>query len=132
MQQQFTGASLVVVGDVSVRIRADMNIEQESLSVLDEAVGVLEVGLAFSDGLDFSAAQSHAGFEFLKQEVVMAGDSVVGGVALAGGHGVARPRRLLGSGRVLGYDDMAGLAGHREATSNLHRSIGAGFSRCVQ
>ena len=112
-----------------------MHVEQKRFAVLDEAVGVLEVGLALADGLDLGAAQGHAGFEPLQQEVVVAGGAVVRGVALAGGDGVARPDRFLGAGSVRRNDDVAGLASHREASSNLHPNIGvvlgigAGFPR---
>jgi len=104
-----------------------MNVEQKRLAVLDETVGISQVGLAFANGLDFGAAQGDAGLEFLQQKIVMAGHSIVRGIPLAGGHGIARPNRLFGTGNVRLNDHMAGLAGHREAPSNLHPSIEAAF-----
>jgi hypothetical protein len=38
-----------------------MHVEQKRLAILDEAVGVLQVGLALADGLDLGPAQRHAG-----------------------------------------------------------------------
>jgi hypothetical protein len=35
-----------------------MHVEQKRFAVLDEAVGVFEVGLALADGLDLGAAQA--------------------------------------------------------------------------
>ena len=93
----FAGAGFVVIGDVSVRVRPDMNVEQKRLAVLDEAVGVFEVGLALADRLDLSAAQGHAGLESLQQEVVVAGGAVMRGVAFAGGDGIARTRSFWGA-----------------------------------
>ena len=89
-----------------------MNVEQKRLAILDEPVGILEVGFAFADGLDLGSAQGHAGFELLQQEVIMAGGTILGGVSFAGGHGVARPRRLCGAGAVRLNNHVAGLAGH--------------------
>ena len=89
MQQQLAGAGLVVVGDVAVGVRSDMKIEQKGFAVLDQAVGVFEVGFALADGFDLRPAQADAGLELLQQEVVMAGRAVVRRVALAAGDGIA-------------------------------------------
>jgi hypothetical protein len=105
-----------------------MHIEQKRLTVLDQAVGVLEVGLPLADGLDLGSAKGHAGFKFFEEKVVVAGHSIVRGVPRSAGHRIAGLGRFLGTGRILGNDDVAGLASHREATSNLHPSIGAGFN----
>ena len=96
-----------------------MHVEQKRLAVLDEAVGVLEIGLALADGLDLGSAQGDAGLEFLQQKVIMAGDPVVRGVALAGSHGVARPRRFRRAGAVGLNDHVAGLARHRGKSLKL-------------
>ena len=86
-----------------------MYVEQKSLAVLDQAVGVFEVGLALADGFDFGSAQRDAGFDLFDEEVVVAGAAIVSGVALAAGDGVAR----LGSfgGRLRGGDDGGGWSG---------------------
>ena len=64
-------------------------LRRKALAVFEQAVGVFEVGLAFADGLDLGAAQGDAGLEAVGEEVVEAGGAVEGGVALAGGDGVA-------------------------------------------
>src|SRR5271166_4787133 len=87
------------------------------------------VGLALSNGLDLSAAQTDAGLEFFQEEVVVAGDAIVSGIALTRGYGVAGPGRLLGAGGGGLNNHVAGLASHPEASSNLNRSIGNGFRR---
>ena len=45
VHQQFSCAGFVVIGNISVRIGADMQVQQEGFIVLDEAVGVLEIRL---------------------------------------------------------------------------------------
>ena len=50
-----------------------MQIQQKRLAVLDQPVGVLQVGLALADGLHLGPAQRHAGLELLEQKVVVAG-----------------------------------------------------------
>ena len=99
MQEEFARAGFIVVGDVAVGVGPDMQVEQERFAILDEAVGVFEVGLALADRFDFRPAQRHAGLELLKEKVVMPGGAVMRSVALAAGHGVARPGRL-SSGRA--------------------------------
>ncbi len=79
-----------------------MHVEQKRLAVLDQPVGVLQVGFALADGLDLGAAQGHAGLEFFQEKVVVAGGAILGGVALAGSHGVAGPHGFLGPERSLG------------------------------
>jgi len=116
-----------VIRYISVGVRTDMQVEQKSLAVFDEAVGILEIGLAFADGFDLSAAEGDAGFEFIGQEVVVAGHAVVGSIPLAAGDGVARAHRLLGAGVGVLGDDMAGLAGHLGESSKFYGSTGDGF-----
>src|ERR1700690_557009 len=108
-----------------MRVGADMNVEQKRLAVLDEAVGVLQVGFALADRFDFSSAEGDAGFDFFKEKVVMAGGPVLRGVSFSRGHGVARTRRFLGSGTVGLNDHVAGLARHWGGSLSLHPSIGA-------
>jgi len=128
MQQQFSGSGFVVIRYISVGVRTDMQVEQKGLAVFDEAVGILEVGVALADGLDLGSAEGDAGFELLHQEVVVACHSIVGRVSLAAGHGVAGAHRLLRAGVWVLHDDVAGLAGHGRASSNLNGSTGAVFA----
>ena len=79
-----------MIGNISVRIRPDVYIQEKGFAVLDEAVGVLEVRIALADGFDFSAAEGDAGLEALEEEVIVTGAAVLGGIALAGGERVAR------------------------------------------
>ena len=106
-----------------------MHVEQKRFAVLDEAVGIFQIGLALADGLNLGPAQRHSSLKFLKEKVIVAGDAIVRGVPLATGYGVARPHWLFGAGRVLGNNLMAGLARRRKASSNLHPSIGDRFAR---
>ena len=53
-----------------------MRVQQKGLAVLDQSVGVLEIGFALADGFDLGAAQGDAGLEFLQQEVVVAGGAI--------------------------------------------------------
>ena len=127
MEQEFAGACFVVIGYISVGVRTDMQVEQKGLAVFDEAVGILEIGLAFADGFDLSAAEGDAGFKFVGQKVVVACHAVVGSIALSAGDGVSRADGLLGAGVWVLDDDMAGLAGHLRESSNLYGSTGMGF-----
>ena len=104
-----------------------MQIQQKSLAVLDQPVGVFEVGLALADRFHLGPAQRHAGFHLFQQKVVVARRPVMRRVALAAGHSVARLGRLLGAGGILFWSNLVtGLAGHGRASLNLHRSTGLG------
>jgi hypothetical protein len=105
VQQKFAGAQRLVVHGIAVGKRADVGVEQEALSVLEQAVGVLEVGLAFANRLNFGAAEGDAGFVFVEEGVVIAGGAIVGRVAHSGGDRVTvflldRRFRLGGYGRI--------------------------------
>ena len=104
-----------------------MHVEQKCLAILDEAVGILQVGLPLADGLDLGPAQRHARFKLLQQKIIMAGGPIVRGVPLTRGHGVPWLGWLggAGSGRLNNY--VAGLASHSEASSSLHPNIGEFF-----
>jgi hypothetical protein len=111
VQQELSGSQGLVVHGVAVGERADVGVEEETLTVLEEAVRVLEVGLAFADGFDLGAAQGDAALKAVGEEVVEAGRAVVGSVALSGGDGIA----VLGLGRRLGGrgDGRIGEGAHR-------------------
>jgi hypothetical protein len=66
-----------------------VGVEEEALAVLEETVGVLEIGFAFADGFDLGAAEGDAGLEAVREEVVKAGGAVEGGIAESRGYGVA-------------------------------------------
>ena len=119
MKQQLPCTSFVVVRYITVRIRSDMHIQKEGFTIFDEAIGVLEIRLSFANGLDLGSSQSDSGLEFFQQEVVVAGGTVMGSVALTRGHRVPRLGLLLGSRGVTGYDSVAGLARHGGNTLKL-------------
>ena len=89
VQQKLAGAQGLVVHGVAVGEGSDVGVEQEAFAVLQQAIGVLEVGIAFADRLDLCSAQRHSGLELVGEGVVVAGGAVEGGVALAGGDRVA-------------------------------------------
>ena len=89
MEEQLAGAELLVIHGVAVREGSDVGVEQEALTVFEQAVGVLEVGFALADGFDLGAAQGDASFVAVGKEVVVAGGTVERGVAPARGDGVA-------------------------------------------
>ena len=89
MHEQTAGAQSFVVHGVAVGEGADVGVEQEALAILEQTVGVLEVGFTLADGFDLGAAEGDAGLELVGEEVVEAGGAILGGVALAGGDGIA-------------------------------------------
>src|SRR3954465_1560482 len=96
-----------------------MHVQKEGFAIFDKPVGVLQIRLSFANRLDLGPAQGNTGLEFLEQKVVVAGDPVMGGIALAGSHGVPGLGLLLGGRSVTGYDSVAGLARHRGITLKL-------------
>src|ERR1700678_281979 len=78
----------------SVRVRADMRVQQVGFPVFENAVCILEIGLALANGLHFCASQRDAGFEFVQQKVIVAGRAVHGSVSLTGCHWLTRLRFL--------------------------------------
>src|ERR1700728_973687 len=95
---------IVVAG---VGIRSNMRVQQEGLPILNQAVGILEIGFALPDRLDLGPAQGHPRLVLLEKEVVVGRLAILGGVAGAGSHRV--PRSGLGRVRL---DEMAGRSGH--------------------
>src|ERR1700678_3092402 len=92
----------------------DMHVEQESLGILDQPVGVFQVGLALPYGLDFGPAQSYASLNLLHQKVVVARAPVMRGIALSAGHRIAGLLGFISRRFVGGNDHMTGLARHRK------------------
>ncbi len=66
-----------------------MGVEQKGLAILEQAVGVLQVGLALANALDLGPAQGDAGLEAIFKEVVEGGRPVKGGIARAHRDGIA-------------------------------------------
>ena len=116
VEEEFAGAEGVVVHRVAVGEGADVGVEEEGFAVFEEAVGVFEVGFAFADGFDLGAAEGDAGFYAVGEEVVEAGGAVEGGVAGAGGYGVAvfLLDRSFGCGGYCRVGEGAHKAGSRE------------------
>src|ERR1039458_7143151 len=76
MQQQLACAQRIVIHGVAMREGADVRSEEHTFSVLQQSVGVLEVGLALANGLDLGAAESDAGLELVEQRIAVAGRPV--------------------------------------------------------
>src|SRR5262249_5567470 len=85
VDKQLTGPERGVVEDVAVIVGTDVSIQKPELAVLDQTVGILEVGLASPDGFHLRPSQNDAGLKFFEQEVVMRRDPINGGVSLPGG-----------------------------------------------
>ena len=107
MQQEFSRPERLVIAGIAMRIWPDVGVEQEGLAIFDDAVGVLEVRLAFANGFDLGAAQGNACLEAVEQEVIVPGCPIDSGITLSRGHGIAR-LVLLRSLNV----GMCDLAGH--------------------
>jgi hypothetical protein len=84
-----------------------VGVEEPEFAVLDQAVGIFEVGEASADGFGLGSGQNYAAFKFFQQEVVMRSDPINGGVSVAGGCRFAS-RGFLFAG--LGF--VGGLARH--------------------
>src|ERR1700750_18151 len=98
-----------------------MRVQQKGLAVFDDAVGVLEIGFAFADGLDLRSAQGNACLELIEQKAVMTSGAVDGGVAGTGWH--------LGSGLCRGLRFLWGSRGHLMAGLAGHWSVSLRFMR---
>ncbi len=86
-----------------------MAVEQPKLAIFDEAVGVLQIGFACSNGLYLGSGQNDARFEFFEQEVVMTRVPVYGGIFLSRGGGL--PARIF---LTIWLDLMGRLLGHAD------------------
>jgi hypothetical protein len=64
-------------------------VEEPEFAVLDEAVGVLEIGLAGSNGLYFGSGENDSGLEFFEQEIVVTRVPVYSGILFSGSGGLA-------------------------------------------
>ncbi len=70
IQQEFSGPERIVIRVITVRIGADMTIEQPDFSGFHQSVGILEVDSAIAGGLNLSPRQYNSGFKFLEDIVV--------------------------------------------------------------
>src|ERR1039458_4314721 len=107
VKQKFAGAENGMIGVVAVLIGADVAVEEPEFALLDQAVGVLEIGLAGANGLYFGSGENHSGLEFFEQEIVVTCVPVNGGILLPGGGGLAA-RILL----PIGLGLVGSLLGH--------------------
>ena len=103
VREQFSRAKRGMVRVTAVLVGADVAVQEPELSVLDQAIGVLEIGLAGADGFDLGAGENDSDLEFIEQEIVVPRVPVNGGISLSGGSGLpagiflAIRLRLMGS-----------------------------------
>src|SRR5690606_1271074 len=71
MHEQLAGPDRVVIHLIAVRVRRDVAIEHDHLSVLNGTVSILQVRLSVSQGLHLSARQNHASLERIVDVVVV-------------------------------------------------------------
>ena len=72
VQQQFPIADRRVVLAISVRVLADVGVDQPCLVAEHGAIGLFELDLAVLGGLHFGAGEDHPGFEAFHQKIVVA------------------------------------------------------------
>jgi len=87
-----------------------------ALAILEEPVGVFEVGLSFADRLDLCAAQRDACLKAISKEVVEARRTVEGGIPVTGSHRIAVLLLDYRLGRV-GYGRIGKIARHDDLSS---------------
>src|ERR1017187_10104530 len=119
VQQQLACAQRIVVHRVAMREGTDVRVQEKTFSVLQQPVGVLEVGLALANGLDLGAAERDSGLELVEQRIVVASRPVEGSIAHACGYGVA----VFGLGRGLGLRGN-GRIGERSGHRSEERRVG--------
>ena len=73
VHEEPAGTERILVEDVALLIGRDMHLPDIELPVLDLAPGLLEAQRAETDGLDLSAGELDAGFEFFVDEIFMKG-----------------------------------------------------------
>src|SRR6185312_1000713 len=82
VQQELAPAQRLVIGVAAMAVRADVDVVEEDLAVLDAREAVAEVHAAFADRFHLGAEQDEAGFEGLEQMEVVKGLPVLGDVFL--------------------------------------------------
>src|SRR5947208_9754247 len=78
-----------MVRRIPMRERPDMRIQQKALSILQQPIGILQVGLAFADRLHLGPAQRNSYLELVRQKIVEARRPVERSVSLTRRHRVA-------------------------------------------
>src|ERR1700757_5162919 len=129
MQQELSRPERIVIADVAVGIRPNIGIQQESLAILNDSVGVLQVSLSLADRFDFGTAECDAALVAIEEKVIMAGGAIDSGIAFSGGNWIAG----LFLCRSL-TDRMCGLAGHRWSPkfhASTQRGMGGGGGRAA-
>src|ERR1700687_982726 len=109
VKQKFAGTKGGMIGVVAVLIGADMAVEEPEFTILDQPVGVFEIGFAGSNGLHLGSGENNSGLEFFEQEIVVTRVPVYSGILLSGGGGLAA-RILL----PIGLGLVRSLLGHCE------------------
>src|SRR5258708_38873678 len=66
-----------------MRERPNVRIQQKALPILQQPVGILQVGLALADRLHLSPAQRNSCFELVRQKIVKARRPVERSISLA-------------------------------------------------
>src|SRR5271165_3299040 len=89
VDEQLAGAQRRVVENVAMVVGSDVAVKQPKFAVLQQSVGVFQVGLSGPDRFDFGSGQGNPGLEFLQKEIVVGCDPVDGGIALSGCGGIA-------------------------------------------
>src|SRR6201996_2450100 len=113
LQQQFARPERFVVAGIAVGIGTDMRVQQKGLAVLDQSVGVLQVGFAFTNRFDLGTAQCDPGLVFFDEKIIMAGRAIDRRIPRSGGDRVALLGFLRGSLLRASLDGVTGLPGHR-------------------
>ena len=77
MHQELSAAQRVVIKDIPLVVRTDMEILHKNLVILDARIAVLEIGAAGAQGFDFCALQRDAGLICFVYEVIMTGLAIL-------------------------------------------------------
>jgi len=67
-----------VVGGTALRIGADVGVEEEELSILENCIRIGEIRFAIAQGFHLCARQTHSRFEFILDEVIVPSFAVFG------------------------------------------------------
>ena len=82
MQQQLAATQRLVVGVAAMRVRADVDVVEEHLAVLDARETVAQVDASLANRLHLGPEQRHAGLERLEEVEVVKRLAVLGDVRL--------------------------------------------------
>ena len=76
IQQELARAERIVIRIITVRVRADMTVEQPNLTALDQTVSVFEIYVSVPGRLDLGSCKNNACLEPFKDFVVVKGLTV--------------------------------------------------------